>query len=286
MSAATADAVSSELPAYGLRALALDIDGTVLSAEHVVTERTARAVRRAVDAGIAVFLTSARHPAGLAPVQADLGLQDSWFVACQGAFVGMRARDGQLIALSEARIDPYQALGIEELAFDLGLSVGRFTADRWLVRKFDAPIEDEAAITGATPEMFTGDLLDASIAPHKMIVACRRDDDCLALEDFAMRLPDTLTGTFSHSYMLEVTVAGVDKLTGLQAVLRNAGITLSQTAAIGDGHNDIPMLLAAGYSFAMGNASTEVQRAARWVTAPNSHHGVADAIDLLLPQHP
>jgi Cof subfamily protein (haloacid dehalogenase superfamily) len=273
--------MTRHLPPEDLRALALDVDGTLLSDEHVVTDASVQAVARARSAGVVVILTSARHPAGLAAIQKRLGLQHEWFVACQGAVVGRQTSDGKWDILSESTIDPYQALSIEELARHQGLSVGRFTGNHWFVREIDAPIEDEMSITGAVPEIISGDLLSPQSAPHKMIVACARDDDTAALQDFARRLPLSLSGSFSHPYMLEITLSGVDKFVGLSKVLKSLEIPLATVAAVGDGHNDITMLRSVGYSFAMGNASPAVRAAAGWATAANSDEGVARAIDQL-----
>lgn len=46
----------------------------------------------------------------------------------------------------------------------------------------------------------------------------------------------------------------------------------------GDGHNDIDMLGAVKYSYAMGNAPEEVKENAAYVTLDNDHEGVPDVI--------
>ena len=49
-------------------------------------------------------------------------------------------------------------------------------------------------------------------------------------------------------------------------------------AAFGDGFNDITMLSYAGMGIAMGNAQSEVKRAADFVTKSNDQDGIAYAI--------
>ena len=49
--------------------------------------------------------------------------------------------------------------------------------------------------------------------------------------------------------------------------------------AIGDGHNDLPMIHAAGLGIAMSNAAQRVKDEAKWVTLSNDMDGVASAID-------
>ena len=55
-------------------------------------------------------------------------------------------------------------------------------------------------------------------------------------------------------------------------------IPTSQIATIGDMPNDVLMFAHSGLSIAMGNASSEVQRAARMVTTSNQDEGFANAV--------
>ena len=58
-----------------------------------------------------------------------------------------------------------------------------------------------------------------------------------------------------------------------------SSIPLEQIAAIGDMPNDVLMFGIAGMSIAMGNASPDVQRCARYVTTSNEEEGFANAVD-------
>ena len=48
--------------------------------------------------------------------------------------------------------------------------------------------------------------------------------------------------------------------------------------AIGDGHNDLSMLVSAGVGIAMANSPDEVNAKADWVTGDNDSDGVAAAL--------
>jgi hydroxymethylpyrimidine pyrophosphatase-like HAD family hydrolase len=65
------------------------------------------------------------------------------------------------------------------------------------------------------------------------------------------------------------------------------GILRKAIATIGDMPNDVLMFAHSGLSIAMGNASPEVQRAARRVTTSNADKGFARAVDrFILPASP
>ncbi|MBR4597066.1 MAG: HAD hydrolase family protein, partial [Opitutales bacterium] len=65
------------------------------------------------------------------------------------------------------------------------------------------------------------------------------------------------------------------KATGMLEISKYFNIPPSQTFAIGDGENDIPMLRAAGLSAAMGNASDAVKACAGHVAPTVDEDGFA-----------
>jgi Cof subfamily protein (haloacid dehalogenase superfamily) len=101
-------------------------------------------------------------------------------------------------------------------------------------------------------------------------------------EEGAARLRDRASVARSQKYYLDVTHCDATKDRALRAVAHRLGIAVEDVVAIGDGHNDISMLKAAGFGIAMGNGSETVRRAADHVTTSNQEDGVARAIDDIL----
>lgn len=67
-----------------IRLLTLDVDGTVLTADHRVAASTYQAIRTAIEYGTIVILASSRSPSGLHPVLTKLET-DNLMIAYQGA---------------------------------------------------------------------------------------------------------------------------------------------------------------------------------------------------------
>ncbi len=82
-----------------------------------------------------------------------------------------------------------------------------------------------------------------------------------------------------HPAFVDVTALGNTKQRGIDQICRHFGIDVSETMAIGDGGNDIPMLRHAGIGVAMGNADKTVQAAAGHVTDTVDNDGLAKAIE-------
>ena len=83
------------------------------------------------------------------------------------------------------------------------------------------------------------------------------------------------------SEYLEIVSSKTSKGEALKRIAEGLGLTSKNVAAVGDGENDIPMLVYAEKSFAMENASKTVKEAAKFGTAGNNESGVASAINAL-----
>ena len=86
----------------------------------------------------------------------------------------------------------------------------------------------------------------------------------------------------SARIFLEFLNKNTDKGQALVAIAKHLNIPLSDTMAIGDAGNDMPMIEAAGIGVAMENAYPEVKKVANFITKSNLENGVAYAINKLL----
>ena len=87
-----------------------------------------------------------------------------------------------------------------------------------------------------------------------------------------------LTVLRSNAYYLEVMDGTVDKAAGVRFLCGHYGIPVEEAAAFGDGENDVGMLKAVKYGFAMGNASKSVREQAAFVTLSNDDEGILEVI--------
>jgi hydroxymethylpyrimidine pyrophosphatase-like HAD family hydrolase len=90
---------------------------------------------------------------------------------------------------------------------------------------------------------------------------------------------DHVTAAQSQPYYLDVTHPDANKGSVVKFLSTRFSLPTSQIATIGDMPNDVLMFAHSGLSIAMGNASTEVQRAARRVTTTNQKEGFAYAAE-------
>ena len=82
----------------------------------------------------------------------------------------------------------------------------------------------------------------------------------------------------SGRFYLEITSKEARKSSGIDYISRKENLKKEETAAFGDGHNDIPMLEMVGFPIVMDNAFKDVKAHAFKITKSNDEDGVGYGI--------
>jgi len=263
-------------PSSTVSALISDVDGTLVTDDKRITERSRAAVAALREAGIAFTLISSRPPRGLRGLIEILGITG----AVAGFNGGVLATPG-LSTIEQHPLAREIARDAVDLIMAQGIDVWVFSDQDWLLRDPKGPyVARETRTVRFAPTVI------ADFAPFLgtvfKIVAVSEDFDRLARCDGELRslFSGAATVARSQRYYLDVTHPLANKGTALLSLLRYLAIPPSETAVIGDGANDVAMFERAGLSIAMGNAAPEVQKQARYVTsATNNGEGFAEAVE-------
>lgn len=121
------------------------------------------------------------------------------------------------------------------------------------------------------------------------------DDDCIKvsfydvtahskerIEPLAAKWRDTQQVVLSSDYWLDIMAPGASKGVAVRAMQKRFGVKPEECAAFGDYLNDLELLGAVEYSFAMANAHPAVKAVARYETASNEEGGVLLGIRRLM----
>jgi Cof subfamily protein (haloacid dehalogenase superfamily) len=281
-----------------VRLLAIDLDGTLLpSFTQAVSPRNARALQAAEQAGIVVAIATGRRAPYALPLLDGLGLRaQTPLIASNGAVTRTLGGEPLVCCHLEARVArglcgllrPFGTVVFtfdrpdrgELVLEDLDREQGRLA--RWVEANRNAievvkPLE-QALVDGADPiqGMVAGGMSSMKQAEEALKAsewsgAC----ECVRTEYPARDLS-----------ILDLLPHGVSKGSALEQLAARLGVARSQTMAIGDNWNDLPMLEWAGRSVIMANASPELRALAKtrgWKQAPrNDEDGVAVVLEAVL----
>lgn len=266
-----------------IRAVFLDLDGTLVGAENQVSPRVRDAVRRVREAGRDVVLCTGRSRISTEPVADQLGFR-GYAVMSNGAVVmhlGTRevlccnrmpvpsaVRAVRALLAAGAHPQVYEdAIESARVLYHPEHPVRIYDPDRYLAwpeLKADLPFEP-ICVSSYGPE--------ALLRP-------------VAEQLTRNPIPDTFVeqaGTH-EVWCVEVHHAQSGKCNGLQRVADRLGVPREEILAVGDHFNDLKMLRFAGIGVAMGNALPEVQAEADWVTGTLAEDGVAAALERFVLQ--
>jgi Cof subfamily protein (haloacid dehalogenase superfamily) len=252
-----------------------DVDGTLVTDDKRLTDRSVAAVNSLKEAGVKFAVTSGRPPRGMEMLVEPLALE-----LPLAAFNGGLFARPDMSVIEERSIDAGLVGAIVELIGEHELDVWLYRGSDWLLRDKDvAHVRKEADTVRFEPtvvERFDG--LTERIAK---IVGVSDDLDAVAKAEAAARAKfgERVSAARSQPYYLDVTHPEANKGAVLHYFSREYGIPLERIATLGDQPNDVLMFTDAGLSIAMGNAGEEVQRAASEVTESNEHEGFARAIE-------
>jgi Cof subfamily protein (haloacid dehalogenase superfamily) len=258
-----------------------DVDGTLLTRDKTLTERSVAAVRRLHEAGIGFTITSSRPTIGMRfliePLKITLPV---------GAFNGSAIVNASMNPIEQHLIPVSAVERSLELLHEHGVDIWLFTADKWLTQNADGeyvPKEklaikaDPTIVSDFTPYLSSACKIVGSSSDPALLIAC---------EAAAQKaLGACTTAVRSQSYYLDITPPGCTKGTFVEAMARRLGISTDAVATIGDMQNDLSMFAVSGLSFAMGNATDDVKHHATRVTASNEEDGFAQAMEVILKEN-
>ncbi|WP_456823422.1 Cof-type HAD-IIB family hydrolase [Cellulomonas sp. P5_E12] len=258
-------------PVPDIRLIAVDMDGSLLDDEKKIHDDFWPLLDELDRRGIRLCPASGRQYATL---RRQFGRDELVYIAENGSYVVQHdeevSSDGLSLATARAAIEVVRAA----THLDLGIV---------LCGKRSAHVErtDDAFLDQATPYYAKLEVVDDLLAV---------EDDVLkvAVYDFgsaatgAGPLLQPFDALVSGEHWVDVMSPTADKGHALRAVQTALGVSAAQTMAFGDYFNDIGMLDAAYWSFAMDNAHPDVRAHARFVAPANTENGVVRTISSVL----
>ncbi|AHV98847.1 Cof-type HAD-IIB family hydrolase [Paenibacillus sabinae] len=235
------------------RLLALDMDGTLLNDEQLITPETVKWIHKAVDAGIHVCLSTGRSFDSAYPYAEQLGLKTP-MVTVNGSEVWRAPHE----LYRRSLMDPQLVKQMHAIAAKAGIWYWAYAVDG----------------------VYNKESWDGDIDGREWLKFGYHTEDNEIRHQVLLKLQDMggLEITNSSPYNLEINPLGVNKAAGIKEVCGLLGIKMEEVVAVGDSLNDLAAIQQAGLGVAMGNAQDTVKEEADAVTSSNNEDGIAEVI--------
>jgi Cof subfamily protein (haloacid dehalogenase superfamily) len=267
-----------------IKMIALDLDGTTLNSDGIMTEKTRETLNKADDNGIHVVVSTGRVYTAL-PEQ---------IFSVKGIRYAITSNGAQISDLAEKKLIYSDYLAPEavrravEITKKYGFLVECFTGN---IAYADEAFYNNIKENGC--EFRNKDYVLKTRKPAKDICKLMTEheteieninfffesiDELEKYRPIIEAIPNAMiTSSFPNN--LEVGGPGTCKRKALEALTKRLGVDRSELMCCGDAPNDIEMIKFAGVGVAMGNAWGDTKKYADYVTLTNDEDGVAVAIE-------
>ncbi|HCG63874.1 MAG TPA: hypothetical protein DHV69_07990 [Sphaerochaeta sp.] len=258
---------------HKIKAIAIDLDGTLLTSDKRITETTIQTLRQVMEKGVHVVIATGRSLATAIRFVEQVGTtfpvvcyngsciydpatkKDLWHISLNHEICA------EIVRIGKGSPAHLHAFMDHELYFT---NCGR-EADY---------LEPLSSIVGKSVDFESFDNLHFTKA---MFIGEIGETERIR-RHMHQRFGNQLHMVYSHPDYFEIMTGGATKGSALQRLMEIYGISADETMAFGDADNDKEMLSWARYGIAMGNAHDEVKAIAAGIAGYNDDDGVAKKI--------
>ena len=242
-----------------VKIVASDLDGTLLTPNHQLSDFTKLTLKKLHDQGYTFIFATGRHHVDVSGIRQIAGIP-AYMITSNGARV--HDQNNQLRYSQNVPQELVQPV-INIVRQDPNLFIHMYQDEDWLLDR-----EDEILAKFHSESGFSYKRFEAENAPSEGIAKVfftHPEQDHEYLVTFEQKLRDAfgdkLNIAFSTPWCLEVMAAEVSKGHALDAVAKSLNLTLDNCIAFGDGMNDAEMLAMVGKGLIMGTSHEKVMKA-------------------------
>lgn len=255
-----------------VRAIVLDLDGTLLNSQKEVSERNEQAIIEAYKEGISIIFATARPPRSVQDFLSRELQEIAAIIYYNGALIVDRASNYY-------KHYPVESIVAEEIIefvinqnIDTSLSIE--SEDNWYSNK--TLDYSKAMNTAVNPTVVPINKLK-KIKASKILVSHYMYYESLQ-EAFKEKANVICT---DNGTLVQIMAKDVSKKQAVANLCREHHISMDEVMAFGDDWNDIELFSACGFPIAMGNAIQELKEMAYYTTKSNDEDGIAYVLEQL-----
>ena len=271
-----------------IKAVFVDIDGTLVNDNRELTEKTINTIKECEKNDIKIILASGRSRLQTLERRDAIG-SSPYIISSNGADV--------------YDIEKNREIYIENIPQNILNKFFKYATDNNYKMAFNYEFSlamNMAYYEDEKPNVRSKEFLKDVIKNKKVVQFIMSNRDInkmfefkkylinenlnIKIENESKRLIDISLKPARH-YYCDLVSKNVSKGKAVQKVCEYLELKSDEIATIGDGINDVPMFKLTPNSYAMGNASNEVKKEAKFVADTNNNDGLAKVLKDILFQN-
>jgi len=264
--------------------IACDVDATLFDGSFVFPKANIEAIAKAQEKGVIFTLCSGRSYKSLKMFAKELGIKPE---GCHivGFNGGVIYDFENSVVVKQENLDKEAGVRVVKAFKQVSrnIEIVIYTDGEHVLFEKGAEYAPIYQETSRCDWQETEDIVSAAKGLEtivKIIFLGENNDLAELQKEIAPQLGDETCTFFSANYMLEVSPVISSKGNGVKWLCEKYGIDISEVISIGDNHNDLSMIKAAGLGVAVANAVDAAKEIADYVTENDCMNGaVAEVIN-------
>lgn len=256
-----------------MEAVVLDLDGTLLTSNEKILDRTREVLYKLKEKGIKIIIATGRTFTSLKPYKDMLGLDTP--VVC---FNGAKLVDGKEKTLFELPIEGDIAIKCIKIAKEMGIHINFYQNEVWYVEQNTKEANLYKKSSGLNYEIRK--IEDFENYDMTKLLFIGENEHLVELNKKLVEAVDSSVHiAFSKKHYLELMNKKVNKGQTLLKLFEIEKIDRNKVIAFGDGWNDIEMLELVGEGVVMGNADEKLKNRVGRHCDTNDNNGIAKYLE-------
>ena len=267
-----------------IKAVFADIDYTLTDSNRNISDVTVNSIKRCVNKGVKVILTSGRSRMEMISRQKEIGASH-YIISSNGADVYDIEKQKEIFSENLRKDDIKRLL---QYSIENDYQIRFIYEDKFITNKIVFPDEkhkvvslDEIKETIENKKIVQCVICDRDLERQKILKNYVENNfSKLEIVNESKRLTDP-NAKPTKIYYCDITLKGISKGKSILKICEYLKIKPQEIITIGDSENDLSMFEVTPNSVAMGNAVKEVKNKADYVTLSNDDNGVAEVLNSL-----
>lgn len=263
-----------------IRVIVMDMDGTLLTSDKIVTEYTKKILRKMKEKGYRIGIASGRPLIGIMRTVEALGIDDiiQFMVASNGAQMYDIEKEKEY---DFYQLEPEIIHEIIDLYSPFDLNPYVYQGASCYAYKNDSIIQRAAKNNHLDIQLC--DMKKEITKPQSKLVLSTPPEKMADVEAFyECHKSDRYRAFKSQADMFEFVHPKLSKVYGIESYCKEYGYTLDEVISFGDTTNDLEMVRECGVGVCMCNGTDDVKKAADIITEKsNDEDGVAQVLENL-----